>query len=317
MNAFISYSHQDTQILDLLHKHLSQLQRDGIITTWTDQEIIAGGNLTQNINTALNKSNLFIALLTPDYIASNYCYEKEFQKALEMQEQGKITIVPVIVEPCDWLNTPFKEYKALPKDGKAVSLWENKNTAFLDVIQNIRKLTSSSNENTLETTKTESTVVPVTRNYRVQKDFDSIEKIEFTEKTFHEIREYLKRYIEEILQIDNIKARTLIDNDKVFECLLVNRNKIATEAQLNLSINAETSVFNSFNSHRSTDKQIAYSIGKNNGPSNKSFTLKFDEYHLYWSENNFYTNSREIKELGSKEIADIIWNECLESVGII
>jgi hypothetical protein len=137
MNAFISYSHQDIQMLDMLHKHLTQLERDKIITAWTDQEILAGQNLNQNISSALSNSKLFIALLSPDYIASSYCYEKEFKKALEMQEQGTIIIIPVIVEPCDWRSTPFKEFKALPKDGKAVTAWENKNTAFLDIIQNI------------------------------------------------------------------------------------------------------------------------------------------------------------------------------------
>jgi len=38
----------------------------------------------------------------------------------------------------------------------------------------------------------------------VQKDFDTIEKMEFLEKSFHEIKEFLKRFIEEVIQIDNI-----------------------------------------------------------------------------------------------------------------
>jgi hypothetical protein len=76
--------------------------------------------------------------MRPDYLASHYCYEREFEKAMQMQDAGELTIVPVIVEPCDWLNTPFGKFKALPKDGKPISTWENKNTAFLDVTQNLR-----------------------------------------------------------------------------------------------------------------------------------------------------------------------------------
>lgn len=82
MKAFISYSHNDSQMLDLLHKHLAQLQRDAIISTWTDREINAGANLEQTISSALGNSQIFIALLSPDYIVSNYCYEKEFTTAL-------------------------------------------------------------------------------------------------------------------------------------------------------------------------------------------------------------------------------------------
>ncbi|HEY8688924.1 MAG TPA: toll/interleukin-1 receptor domain-containing protein [Chitinophagaceae bacterium] len=313
MNAFISYSHLDNQMLDRLHKHLAQLQRDGIITAWTDQEILAGGKLNQNISSSLSNSKLFIALLSPDYLASNYCYEKEFEKALEMEKQRKLIIVPVILEPCDWLNTPFKEFKALPKDGKAVSTWENKNTAFLDIIQNLRRLIESEGESKTEQIGLKSSQKSTSRNYRVQKDFDSIEKMEFVEKSLHDVKEFLKRYLDEILQIDNIKTRVLIDNNKEFQYLLVNRNKIATEAQLHISIDSEnnSSIFS-----LPSQQKINYTIIQNNRPSNKTFSLAFDDYHLFWTENNYFSGGTR-KELGAKEIADVIWNEWLESVGII
>ena len=314
MKAFISYSHQDGQMLDILHKHLSQLQRDGIISNWTDNKILAGEDLNQNISQALKSSNLFIALLSPDYIASNYCYNDEFKNALELQEQGKIIIIPIILEPCDCLNTPFKKFKALPKDGKAVSTWENKNTAFLDIVQNIRKLIDSEESNRILETKSNSPSVPTSRNYRVQKDFDSIEKIEFTEKTFHEVKEHLKRYMEEVTLLDNIKTRVLNDNRQVFDCLLVNRNKIATESELKLSIGSENS---SYPSISSADRQITYSINSGIKQSKGNFTLTVDEYHLFWSENRFYSYSHDLKEFGSKEISEKIWDEWLASVGIV
>src|SRR4051812_39789735 len=99
MKAFISYSHKDSDMLAVLHKHLTQLQRDGLIQTWTDHEIPAGGKFDVQIDSTLEQSELFIALLSPDYIASNYCFDKEFKKALQMQEQGKLIVVPVILEP--------------------------------------------------------------------------------------------------------------------------------------------------------------------------------------------------------------------------
>ena len=63
-----------------------------------------------------------------------------------------------------------------------------------------------------------------------QFDFDSIEKIEFVERSLHDIKDYLKRYIDEIVKLENIKARIIVDNKAEFECVLVNRNKIATES---------------------------------------------------------------------------------------
>jgi len=42
-------------MLGMLHKHLMQLKREGLISTWTDEEIHAGGKVNQNISNALNR----------------------------------------------------------------------------------------------------------------------------------------------------------------------------------------------------------------------------------------------------------------------
>jgi hypothetical protein len=311
MKAFISYSHQDTQSLDLLHKHLTQLQREGAITAWTDNEIMVGGNLNQDISSALTSSNLFIALLSPDYIASDYCYEKEFQRAIELNEQGKIIIVPVILEPCDWLSTPFQAFKAVPRDGKAIATWENKNTAFLEVIQSIRKLVSSKGPSGLPQKVKNNAGGEMSRNYRVKKDFDSIERMEFCDKTFSEVKEHLKRYLTEVIELDNIKARTIQDDDSTFESILVNRNKINTESELKFFVENVDSYMTG-----PKQKQLAYTITKSDRFSNQKdkFTLANDDYHLFWKKRDSNFN---MKEFDSKEIADLIWNEWLESVGIL
>ena len=311
MNAFISYSHNDAGMLDILHKHLAQLQREGLIKTWEDREIQVGDSLDFQISKALESSNLFLALLSPDYIASRYCYEKEFDRALQMQENDCLVIVPIILEHCDWLNTPFSKFKAVPKDGKPISTWENKNTAFLDVTQNLRRLVQSSSG---EEVRKHKVSVPVSRNYRVQKDFDSIEKLEFLEKTFHEIKDLVKRFIEEITQLDNIKARILQEDDSVFKAMLVNRNKIATEAELIITT-LESNQRIGF--QQTEEKQISYRIGNSTHPTQKAYKLTYDEYQLYWTENNFYSSHAAKTKLSSNEIADAIWNEWLKSVGII
>jgi hypothetical protein len=312
MKAFISYSHKDSDMLAVLHKHLTQLQRDGLIQTWTDHEIPAGGKFDVQIDSTLEQSELFIALLSPDYIASNYCFDKEFKKALQMQEQGKLIVVPVILEPCDWLSTPFKQFKALPNDGKPISTWQNINTAFLDVIQNIRSLVRPQSDEIAPSVKTSSQPLSVSRNYRVQKDFDTIERLEFLEESFRNIKEHIKRYREEIIQIENIKARISKDTDYHFECLLVNRNKINTESLLSISIQTPEAQSLFFGNDA---KAIHYSIGQTNRAATKSFQLDNDQYHLFWVERSYGTSGK--KEFSVKEISDAIWGQWLESVGIL
>ncbi|MGY3055662.1 hypothetical protein ACVWYG_003883 [Pedobacter sp. UYEF25] len=130
MKAFISYSHKDIGYLEKLKVHLAQIRRDGLITEWTDKEITVGANLDNSISSALASSQLFISLVSPDYIASQYCYEKEFKTAQKMQEEEKMIIVPIIVESCEWKATPFGKIKALPKDGRPVAEWTSPNSAF-------------------------------------------------------------------------------------------------------------------------------------------------------------------------------------------
>lgn len=316
MNAFISYSHQDSQMLDILHKHLVQLQRDETITAWTDRKILAGGNFAEDISSSLENSQIFLALLSPDYIASNYCYEQEFKTALNMLNEGRIIIVPIILEACDWQSTPFGKFKALPNDGKPVSAWENKNNAFLDVVQNLRKLANSSdNPIAMQVVGEKPTATSMSRNYKIKKDFDSIQKIQFTQKTYQEVSDYLKRYMEEIIQLDGIKAMALIDNTTSFEGLIVNRNKIDTEARLKMTIEPDQQ--NSGYS-RMNESELNYIITKqNNRGASKSFTLAFDEYHLFWTQPDNFYNTRDKKEATSKEIAELIWNEWLGTVGIM
>jgi hypothetical protein len=313
MKIFISYSHQDLSMLSVLHKHLAQLKRDNLIEAWTDEVIPAGGKINFTISTALNNAGIFLALLSPDYIASRYCYEEEFKKALEREETGEMIIVPVILHPCDWQNTPFKEFKALPKDGKAISTWENINTAFLDVVQELRRLIQF-NSKTTELQVDKSSTISLSRNYKVEKDFDSIEKLQFVEESFKELKDYLKRYVHEVNLVDNIKAIVSADENFKFECFIVNRNKIATEAQLVISIKADNS-FRTFFSP--AEKIISCSIIQNNRPVEKSYQVKWDKYHLFWSEANNYSYSADNSEKAIKEIADAIWADLLESVGIL
>lgn len=308
MKAFISYSHNDSKMLEILHKHLVQMKRDNIISTWTDQEIEVGSKLNETISQSLSNSNLFIALVSPDYIASGYCYEKEFSKALKMEASGLITIVPIILEPCDWLNTPFSTFKALPQDGKAISLWENKNTAFLNVVQSIRRLLEfHDTEHSQSLSKLND--VQSSRNYRIKRDFDSIEKMDFCEKGFSEIKDYLKRFLEEISHLENIKQRVLVDNQKSFECILVNRNKIATESLLKLSTEL---IKGGLNIQRQGEYILNYKIGEHTSP--KAFVVRFDDYQMYWSLQNFFNSKVEI--LQTIEISNLIWDEWLQSVGI-
>ena len=98
MKAFISYSHKDEWALDDLHKHLAMLRREGKLSEWYDRDILVGSDINDEIQLNLDSSDIFIALVSPDFLASDYCINKEMTSALEMHESGKISIVPIITD---------------------------------------------------------------------------------------------------------------------------------------------------------------------------------------------------------------------------
>ncbi|MGH6821461.1 MAG: toll/interleukin-1 receptor domain-containing protein [Methylocella sp.] len=140
MKAFISYSRKDEWALERLHTHLAMLRREGSVAEWFDREILAGGPFDAEISEQLEACDLFLPLVSPDYLNSDYCYEREMTRALERHEVGDMRVVPIIIEPCDWKASPLRALKALPRDGKPVTEWTNQNNAFMDIVTELRRV---------------------------------------------------------------------------------------------------------------------------------------------------------------------------------
>jgi hypothetical protein len=80
-----------------------------------------------------------LLLISPDFIASDYCYEREMERALERHHKGEARVIPVILRPCDWHGLRFGELLATPKDGRPIVKWPNVDDAFLDVVNAIKR----------------------------------------------------------------------------------------------------------------------------------------------------------------------------------
>lgn len=140
IKLFYSYSHRDEQYCEQLKIHLSPLRRQSLIEEWYDREIVPGQEWRGIIDDRLEASKVILLLISADFINSNYCYETEMLRAVEKHEQGEAIVVPVIIRPADWQQTPFSGIQAIPKDGKPVTLWPNQDEAWLDVVRGIRRV---------------------------------------------------------------------------------------------------------------------------------------------------------------------------------
>jgi tetratricopeptide (TPR) repeat protein len=140
IKVFYSYSHKDELLRDKLEEHLAHLKRQKIISEWHDRKITAGSDLEEKINENLNSADVILLLLSPSFLASDYCSEKEMVIALEKHKKGEARAIAAILRPCEWQETPFKEFLVLPKDGLPITKWADEDDAFLDVAKGIRKV---------------------------------------------------------------------------------------------------------------------------------------------------------------------------------
>jgi CheY-like chemotaxis protein len=141
---FYSYSHKDESMRDELATHLALMRRRGLIDDWHDRKILPGQEWSSQIDAALEEAEIVLLLVSADFIASDYCYGIELNRALERQEAQLADLVPVIIRPVHgWQSAPFGRFQAVPKDGKPVSTWSNRDEAWTDVAVQIDHLVQS------------------------------------------------------------------------------------------------------------------------------------------------------------------------------
>lgn len=139
IEVFFSYSHQDEGLRDELAKHLKLLQRQGVISTWHDRDISAGSEWAGAIDDHLNSAQIILLLISPDFMASDYCFDLEMRRAMERYEAGEAVVIPIILRPVDWTGAVFSKLQGLPKNVQPVTTWANRDEAFLDIARGIRR----------------------------------------------------------------------------------------------------------------------------------------------------------------------------------
>ena len=314
MRIFISYSHKDQAVLERLHTHLAPLQSEGLIDTWYDRQILAGGRVDEEIGKELESCDLFLMLVSPDFLASDYCVNREMRRALERHRDNEAHVVPIIVEPCDWLSSPLHELKALPRDGKPISEWTNPNNAYLGVVRELRRILGTRKAavppmgratSSKETNETR----PVAPRYRVQQDFDEIDRSEFRETAFATIRDYFQQQIAEIDTVSKLRGRFVPRGPSSFGCTIVNRARELNRGTAHITVHCGDGGLGI--------GDIYYSFSENADPNsaNGIFHIESDEYEMYLSSMmSFFGSGRE--RLTPEEAAEYLWADFIEKAGV-
>jgi hypothetical protein len=205
VTVFFSYSHKDENLRDQLETHLAMLKRQGVISAWHDRRLIVGTEIDAGISQELERADIILLLVSPDFLASDFCYGVEMSRALKRHAEGTARVIPVILRPCEWAHAPFGELLAAPKDGKPVTRWTDPDEAFLDITRAIRAaavpITGSAPGSAPVISQAPSHTLtpaagPRSSNLRLRKSFTEQDRDRFLDEAF----EFMARFFENSLQ---------------------------------------------------------------------------------------------------------------------
>jgi hypothetical protein len=140
VEVFCSYAPADADLYGKLETHLSLLRRQKRIALWHERLLDAGEDYQAKIDDHLNQAAVILLLISPAFLASDYCYGVEMERALERHQANQARVVPILLKPVDWQGAPFAHLTALPFNKTPITSWPNEDEALLDVATGLRKV---------------------------------------------------------------------------------------------------------------------------------------------------------------------------------
>lgn len=140
LEVFCCYAHEDRELMALLNKYLTPLQKLGQISMWSDIHIKSGTDWGKEMRQHLESADLILLLISPDFLASDYCYDIEMGRAIERHKQGSARTIPILLRPVHWHTMPFAHLQVLPSNGLPITKWSDRDDAFHDIIGSIHQV---------------------------------------------------------------------------------------------------------------------------------------------------------------------------------
>ncbi|GAB5560719.1 MAG: toll/interleukin-1 receptor domain-containing protein [Synoicihabitans sp.] len=308
---FFSYSHKDEAFRDVLEVQLSMLRRQGLIESWHDRRILGGDEIDREVSQYLESADVILLLVSPDFLASDYCYDVEMTRALERHQDDSARVIPVILRPCDWGHAPFRKLLAAPKDGKPVTTWTNRDEAFLDVIQTIRQALPVENETSEEAASmtarpTAVRSAPRSSNLRLKKEFTEADKDRFLDDVFEHMALYFENSLAELQRRNpGIESRFKRNDANSFSAVIYREGNRIAECQIRNR--GRGSVFSgiSYSHEESSDGNSC----------NETLIVEADDYSL-WMNPSFMTGiwKNVPEQLSEEGAAEHYWSLLIETL---
>ena len=137
---FVSYSSKDEEYKKELKDHLRGLIDKGLIEFWDGRTILPGEHWEEEIKKKIKQADVILLLVSVDFMNSDYINDFELKWAIERHNEGMVKIIPIILRPCDFESSFLNKYQALPEGKKPIEKWDNKEDAYVNVVEKIKTI---------------------------------------------------------------------------------------------------------------------------------------------------------------------------------
>lgn len=143
---FISYAHEDEDLKEELDKHLKVLKRSSKVEVWSDRQLAAGQEWDDSIMSELRRANIILLLISVDFNASDFIWDKELAVAMERHQEGTSRVVPIILRKCNWEGLPYAALQALPRRARPVTEYPDRDVAYTEIAEAVEQLVDQIND---------------------------------------------------------------------------------------------------------------------------------------------------------------------------
>jgi internalin A len=135
LRVFCSYSYKDKFYFDDLKNHMDVLVRENLIEIWDEPK---GENWQLGIEKFLKKADIILLLLSPNHLASKWS-KREIEQSIKQVNSGEAALIPILLDDLP-LTLPIADFQVLPKNSGPVSAWKDREAAWAEIMEEIRKV---------------------------------------------------------------------------------------------------------------------------------------------------------------------------------
>lgn len=155
VTLFICHSNADATLCSELQSHLALLKRSGLIEAWSAGQLLGGERREEVIAQQMARADVVLLLVSASFMADVGSaivdphgeptnqeelagLTMQLRRALRRQRAKEALVTPIIVRATDWAGSALGRLTPLPSGGRPIVQWDDRDAAWLDVVEGLR-----------------------------------------------------------------------------------------------------------------------------------------------------------------------------------